>query len=256
MKQIWVLRILFAAVVLALWEYGSGRVIPIMYLSTPSAIAARFYDLARDGTLFWHMGFTALEAGGGFLLGSVTGITAGLLLGRSKLWAEILDPFLMGFYSLPKVALAPLFVMWFGIGVSMKIIFAATIVFLLVFLNTYSGVRNVSRELITVFRLMGASERQIVTMIVIPSAFTWVFAGLRLSVPYALVGAIVGELIAANRGLGYLVERATTQFDTAGALAAIFAIILMALAVNGLVKFAERYFMPWRSVAEARELAV
>src|SRR3977135_3053933 len=150
-------------------------------------------------------------------------------VGQTRTLADILDPFIMIFYSLPKIALAPLFVLWFGVGIDMKIILTASVVFFLVFLNTYTGVRNVSRELIAILRLMGASDRHVLTKVILPSAVSWVFAGLRLSVPYALIGAIVGELIAANQGLGYLLADASGQFNTAGVFAALLAIVLLAL---------------------------
>src|SRR5690606_8570383 len=134
------------------------------------------------------------------------------------------------FYSLPKVALAPLFIVWFGIGLEMKVILTAAIVFFIVFLNTFTGVREVSAELVAILRLMGAKERHLLTKVIVPSAIVWVFAGLRLSVPYALIGAVVGEIIASNRGLGYLVAHAAGQFDTAGTFAALFSIVILALA--------------------------
>ena len=250
------LRVLFAAILLSFWEFASGRLISPLFVSSPTAIGKALWDLVNDGSFFTHMAVTAMEAGGGFLLGGAAGVIAGVVLGRARLLAEVLDPFLLGFYSLPKVALAPFFLMWFGIGIEMKIIFAAAIVFLLVFLNTYSGVRGVSKELVTVFRLMGASERQIVWKVVIPAAITWVFTGLRLSVPYALVGAIIGELIASNRGLGYLVAKATTQFDTAGAFAALIAIIFLSVLLNMSIKIAERRLMAWREAENTKEMSV
>jgi NitT/TauT family transport system permease protein len=254
--KIWLLRLLFAVVVLACWEFVSGRFVSPLYISAPSAIGAKLYAMLADGSLLRNMSITAFEAGAGFVIGGAAGIAAGLILGRARLLADVLDPFLIGLYSLPKVALAPLFVMWFGIEVPMKIIFAGVVVFFLVFLSTYSGVRSVSRELITIFRLMGASETQLVRTIILPAAMSWVFSGLRLSAPYALVGAIIAELIAANRGLGYLVDRATTQFDTAGAFAAVAGILALSAALNVLIKFAERFFMPWQAAEEAREVAV
>ena len=155
----------------------------------------------------------------------------------------MLDPLLEGLQFAKGRACATLLLMWFGIEVPMKIIFAGVVVFFLVFLSTYWGVRSVSRELITIFRLMGASETQLVRTIILPAAMSWVFSGLRLSAPYALVGAIIAELIAANRGLGYLVDRVTTQFDTAGAFAAVAGILALSAALNVLIKFAERFFM-------------
>lgn len=256
MKKLLLMRLSLGVALLGLWQVLSGPVIPEPYISTPIDIAEQFYELVVDGSLFRHLWITAMEAGLGFLLGSALAIATGLILGRAQRVADVLDPYLMGFYSLPKVALAPLFVMWFGIDVGMKIIFTASVVFLIVFLNTYSGVRSVSRELVTIFRLMGASERQVVLKVVVPAAFTWVFAGLRLSAPYALVGAIIAEVIAGNRGLGYLVQKATTQFDTAGAFAAIFAIVALAVGLNTAVKWIERRLMPWRQADEVREMSV
>lgn len=212
--------------------------------------------MLADGTLPRHMWITAFEAGAGFLLGGAAGVVVGLVLGRARLLADVLDPFLLGLYSLPKVALAPLFVMWFGIDVGMKVIFSAVVVFFLVFLSTYSGVRSVSRELVTIFRLMGATEMQVMGKVIFPAALTWVFAGLRLSAPYALVGAIIAELIAANRGLGYLVDNATTQFDTASAFAAVAGILFLSGGLNMLIRLLEKRLMPWRAAEESREVAV
>ena len=256
MRTIWLLRLLFAVAALALWQYASGRLISPLYISSPAAIGARLSTMIADGSLLWHASITALEAGAGFLIGATAGIVVGLVLGRARLLAEVLDPFLLGFYSLPKVALAPLFVMWFGIDIGMKVVFAAVVVFFLVFLSTYSGVRSVSRELITIYRLMGTTEGQLVAKVILPAALTWVFSGLRLSAPYALVGAIIAELIAANRGLGYLIENATTQFDTASAFAAVVGILILSVGLNLLIKAAERRLMPWRVAEEQRDVAV
>ena len=145
--------------------------------------------------------------------------------------------------------------LWFGVGIDMKIILTASVVFFLVFLNTYTGVRNVSRELIAILRLMG--ERPACPHQGDPaSAVSWVFAGLRLSVPYALIGAIVGELIAANQGLGYLLADASGQFNTAGVFAALLAIVLLALVLNFFVKILEKLVMPWHQDQELREFSI
>ena len=177
-------------------------------------------------------------------------INLGLLLGRNESLARLLDPLLIALNSLPKVALAPLFIMWFGIGIGMKIILTATIVFFLVFVNTYHGVRNVDSQLIDILRLMGARERHIMTKVIVPSALQWVFAGLQLSVPYALIGAVVGEMMAANRGLGYLLADAAGQLDTGGVFAALLGIILLALLLQTGVKVLERQLTPWARASE------
>ena len=252
--KIALIRLAVLVIVLALWQQVPDRL--TFFLSRPSDIAQSLWSLVADGSLFRHMGITAMEAGLGFFAGGVLGTLVGLLMGRIKILADVVDPILMALYSLPKVALAPLFVMWFGIGITMKIVFTAVIVFFLVFFNTYTGVRHVSREQITVLRLMGANEWHLMTKVVIPAAFTWIFAGLRLSVPYALIGAIVAEIIAANRGLGYLVAHGAAQFDTAAVFAALIAIIMLAVALNFSVKVIERWLMPWKSAEDQRELVV
>ncbi len=242
------LRIALLAGLLALWEAASGTLVQEFFISRPSAIFAKLRGWVLDGSFFYHAGITASEALLGFLLGSCLGLVIGVLLGRARLLAEVLDPFIMAFYSLPKVALAPLFILWIGIGMTMKVALTATIVFFLVFLNTYSGVRNVSQELVAIVKLMGANERDILSKVVLPSALTWVFAGLRISVPYALIGAVVGELMASNKGLGALLVSAQGQFDTAGVFAALIGITALAYLLNSVVKFAERKAMRWKTV--------
>lgn len=248
-------RIAFAIAFLALWELASGRIVPPLFISSPSAIAGKLWMLVASGKLAFHATYTAMHALAGFALGAAAGMVAGLALGRWHRVAEVLDPFLMGFYSVPKIALAPLFILWFGVGTEMKVLFVGMIVFLLVFLNTYTGVRNVSREQIAILRLMRASEPQLLAKVVLPSAVAWVFTGLRLSVPYALIGAIMGEMLASNRGLGYLLADASAQFDTGGAFAALAAIVVMAMLLNAAVRLAERKALPWKEAESAREFS-
>lgn len=254
--KIWALRIVILVGILTVWELVSGRLVSAFFISTPSQIAIKFWAILMDGSLLRNMSLTAAEAVTGFVIGGVAGAAAGLALGRSTLLAEALDPFITAFYSLPKVALAPLFILWFGVGFQMRILFSAVIVLFLVFLNTYTGVRNVSRELVTVFRLMGAEERHLLRMVILPSAITWIFVGLRLSVPYALIGAIVAEILAGNSGLGYMVEHAAAQFDTAGVFAALIGVMVLALCLNVAVRLLERRLMPWRTAEGLHEIAV
>ncbi len=255
-RQTLIARVALGVVLLAAWELASGTLVKEFYVSRPSVVAARFWELLVSGKLLLHTSVTALHALGGFVLGGAAGIAFALVLGRMPRVADVIDPYLTAFYSLPKVALAPLFILWFGIGMTMKILFVATIVFFLVFLNTYTGIRNVSREQITIMRLMGASEAQLMRKLILPAAFAWVFAGLQLSVPYALIGAIVGELIASNVGLGYLLADASSQFNTGTVFAALFTIALLAVALNAVVGLAERLLMPWKTADERREATV
>lgn len=249
-------RIAILATLLIGWQLASGPLIDPFFVSSPAEIGKRFADLVSSGRLFSHGWITVVETLVGFFFGACAGITVGLVLGRNELLAKLLDPILIAIYSLPKIALAPLFIMWFGIGIEMKIILTATIVFFLVFLNTYSGVRAVEREQLEILRLMGAREHHLITKVVLPSAIQWVFTGLKLSVPYALIGAIVGEIMAANRGLGYLLQDAAGQLDTAGVFAALIAIIALALLLQAAVRKLEQVLMPWKRDQQERELSV
>jgi NitT/TauT family transport system permease protein len=249
-------RLGLLAAILAIWEASSGRLIKALFISAPSQIAIQLVQWLRDGSLLYHASITAIEAFTGFLIGAAVGMAFGVLLGRSRSLADLLNPFIVAFYSLPKIALAPLFIIWFGIGMEMKIVLTATVVFFLVFLNTYTGVRGVSPELIAILRLMGANESHVLRKVVLPSAIVWVFAGLRLSVPYAIIGAIVGEMIAANRGLGFLLTYSSSQFNTAGVFAALVAIIVLSAILNIAVDGLARMAMPWQKVDSQREVAV
>ena len=145
---------------LLIWQLASGTIVPRFFISSPSAIYLSLQSSIMSGQFFANMGVTALEAFLGFTIGAALGVLAGVALGRSAMLAEFFNPFIVAFYSLPKVVLAPLFILWLGIGLNMKVTLTASIVFFLVFFNTFSGVRNVSQELIAILRLMGASQRQ------------------------------------------------------------------------------------------------
>lgn len=249
-------RLVLVAALLAFWEIAASTFADEFFISRPTAVAAKFVELAVSGRLFLHGGITMAETLAGFVAGAAAGILVGLVLGRNLWLAKLLDPILIAINSLPKVALAPLFIMWFGIGMGMKIVLTATIVFFLVFINTYNGVRNVDPQLIEILRLMGANERHLMTKVIVPSALQWVFAGLQLSIPYALIGAVVGEIMAANRGLGYLLQDAAGQLDTGGVFAALLAIIVLALLLQLVVRLVERRLTPWKENGESREIAV
>jgi NitT/TauT family transport system permease protein len=252
----WTLRALLLVAILAVWEFASGPLIPTFMISKPSLIFDVLLEWTEDGRIFFHAAITAVEAFSGFVVGSILGMTIGLLLGRIEALAKVIEPFIVAFNSLPKIALAPLFILWFGIGLDMKVALTATIVFFLVFYNTYTGVKAVSPELEAIMKLMGAKEIDVLKKVVIPSAVTWVFAGLRISVPYALIGAIVGELIAANRGLGFLLSSSAGQFQTAGVFAALVAITLLSFMLNALVDVLANKTTPWLREQDAREFSI
>lgn len=243
---IWGQRGLFLAAILLLWQLISGTLMNEFWISKPSLIFTQLYEWTITGEVFYHAWITVQEAVIGFVIGAVSGAAVGLFLGQGERLANILEPFIMAIYSLPKVALAPLFIVWFGIGIEMKIALAALIVFFLVFFNTFAGVRNVDKELIDTIRLMGASKLQLFRKVYLPSALTWIFTGLKLSVPYSLIGAVVGEIIAANRGLGYLVQSTANQYNIAGVFAALFVLMLISTIMNESIKLLERRYTHWK----------
>jgi len=241
----WRLAVLIAVV--GGWQLASGSLIDPFYVSRPSDILVRLGEWTADGTIVTNLYATLQATLVGFLIGTLVGIGVGFVLGRSPVVARIVDPFIIAVYSLPKVALAPLFTLWFGIGMSSKIVLAATIVFFLVFYNTYAGVRAVDKDLIDVVRMMGGTRRDILRRVVLPSSATWIFNGMKISVPYALIGAVVGELTASDRGIGYVLKSASGTFDTAGVFASLVILMIVATILNQLVVYGERYVDRWRS---------
>ena len=235
--------------VLLLWQGASGRLIDNFFISNPLDVGTRLYRWIADGSIFQHIAATLYATGMGFLIGSVGGAILGVWLGVSPFASRLLNPYLNALNALPKVALAPLFVLWFGLGIESKIALAAVLVLFLVFLNTFAGVREVDQDLIDGARLMRATRAQVIRKVIIPSAMSWVFAGLKISVPYALIGAVLGEMIAANRGLGYLVQFSGAQFDSAGVFAVLFVIALLAVALNHLVDRLQSRIERWRIVS-------
>lgn len=230
------------------WQALSGWVVDDYFVSNPASIAQRLFKWTVDGSIFVHVAATVYATLLGFLIGTVGGLVLGVWLGLSPFTSRLLDPYLSALNALPKVALAPLFVLWFGIGIESKIALAAILVLFLVFLNTYSGVREVDQDLIDCVRLMRANRFQVLTKVIIPSTASWVFASLKISVPYALIGAVLGEMIAANRGLGYLVQFSGAQFDTAGVFAALVVIAVLAVVLNGVVGVFQKRAERWRVI--------
>ncbi|TMA04693.1 MAG: ABC transporter permease, partial [Deltaproteobacteria bacterium] len=193
-------RLLFGLTLLTLWELSSGRFIDPFWVSSPSRVFVYLWEVTADGSIFGHLAVTLYETFVGFFIGAVAGIGFGFLLARRETLAQILDPYIVAFNGIPRIALAPIFIIWFGIGPNSKVILVVIVVFFLTFFNTYSGVKGVDIELKNILRIMGANERQILSKVTIPATIPWITTGLKLSVPYALVGAVVGEFIAASKG--------------------------------------------------------
>ncbi|HXG53131.1 MAG TPA: ABC transporter permease [candidate division Zixibacteria bacterium] len=239
-------RLLFGLALVGAWEWCSGRIIDPFWVSSPSRVFGYLYEVVADGSIFGHLAVTLYETFTGFFIGAVSGIGLGFALGRRELLAQIVDPYVVAFNGIPRIALAPLFIIWFGIGPTSKIILVVMVVFFLTFFNTYAGVKGVDAELKNILRVMGATERQILTKIVMPAIVPWITTGLKISVPYAIVGAVVGEFIAASKGLGYLIHYNTSLFSTTGALGGILVLALVVVVCNEAINRAEAYLLRWR----------
>ncbi len=242
-------QIVLGAVILVIWQLVSGALVENFFISNPIAVSLRLWRWVTTGFIFAHLWVTFYETVAGFVLGSIIGVLLGIWLGVAAFMSRLLNPYLFGFYALPKIALAPLFLLWFGLGVESKIALSTVIVFFLVFYNTYTGVREVDQDMINTVRLMNGTRWQLLLYVIVPSAMSWIFAGLKISVPYALIGAIVGELIAANRGLGFLVQRMGAEFDTTGVFAVLAVIGILAIAMNALVNVVQIRQEGWKVVA-------
>lgn len=216
------------------------------YVSRPTDMLVAIRQWVQTGVIWDHIWATVTEMTLGFVVGAIAGLIVGFLVGTRRTFGAVITPFISAIYSIPRLALIPLFLLWFGIGLLSKVMFVAMIVFFLVFFNTYAGVRDVDRSLLDAMRVMGAKSRHINLKVILPSAGSWILAGLRTSAPYALVAAVTAELFSSNRGLGYLLSRSAGQFYTDGVFGAILLMMAVALVVNSLVVVVERYALAWR----------
>ncbi|MBV9230442.1 MAG: ABC transporter permease [Chloroflexi bacterium] len=240
-------RILLLVCLIVVWQLVSGTLINPLFISSPVAVVQQISAWISDGTLWFHTAITLQETLLGLIFGIISGVLVGFFFGIQPVLAKILDPFIISIYSIPKVALAPLFILWFGIDIQMKVILAAVTVFFLVFLNTLAGVRNVDQDLIDAVLLMGGKQRDIMFKVIVPSAIGHVLTGLRIAIPYALIGAVIAELIASNRGLGYLINSSASEFNTAGVFSALLVLTIIAAILNAIVNFIDRKTSRWKA---------
>ena len=238
-------RLVVLVVILAAWQVGSYFVGPY-WLSSPWAVASRFVAQIWSGELIRQSAYTIQESLIGTIVGGVPAVLLPFMLRRHPVMVAILDPFMIGGYGAPKLAFAPLFLLWFGIGMESKIALTASVVFFIVYFATLSGVRALDPRLVQMAQIAGASERQIARHIVMPAAVPNIFAGFRIAVPYAIAAAVIAELISSNRGLGYLVQTGAMNFDTTSVFAAIVAATLLVHAANLLMNTLEALLMRWR----------
>jgi NitT/TauT family transport system permease protein len=194
---------------------------------------------------------TLEEALLGFVIGVALGVVSGIALGRIQLLAEVFAPYIKVMNSIPRIVLGSIFILWLGLGISSKVALAVVLVFFAVFFNAFQGAREVDRNLVASARILGASRRQVTRHVVLPSAMTWIIASMHVSFGFALIGAIVGEFLGAQRGLGLLISQAQGTFNADGVFAAMVIIAVVALAAEGLITLLERRLLSWRPPALA-----
>jgi NitT/TauT family transport system permease protein len=233
-------------VLLAGWQYASGRLIRESYVSKPTEIAKRLYELFATGEIWPNLKVTGQELALSYVIGVGLGLLLGYALGRSPRLARVVEPYVMAFYGIPKIALAPLFVIWFGIGIWSKVMLAGTMVFFLVFYNVYAGVRAIDREVVNLALVLGANERQLGRHIYLPAAAPFLLLGMRMAIPYAVIGVIVGEFTSSTAGLGLFINYASSTYDPASVFAGIFILLAFVMIMNALASRLERRLLRWR----------
>ncbi len=231
---------------LAAWELASGRVWDEFSVSKPSAIGGRLRELSASGELWDHLQVTMTETLVGLVIGMAGGIVLGLLIATSKRIGQLFYPYIIALYSLPRVALAPLFIVWFGIGLTAKVVMVVTMVLFVAFYNTYEGVRNIDKDLLDMARSMRRGRLETLRWVILPSITPWLLTSLRLSIGLGLIGAVISELVAATEGLGYYIKLSSNLFDTTGVFAGLIVITLVAMVLEQLVVLLERRVLRYR----------
>ena len=240
-------RLALLAVVLVLWEAAAVWLIDPLWIGQPSLVAARLWQLAISGELWRHAWTTLLEAGLGLLLAFAVGVPIGILMARSKYGAAVAEPYVMALYSMPRVALAPLFIIWFGIDLFSKVMMAFSIVVFIFILNIHEGLKTVDKDIVDLFRTMRAPTPYLIRKVLVPWIEPWIIASMRLAIGSALIGAIVGELIGSSRGLGWYIENSAGRLDTIGVFAGLVVLVAIAALANAGVGWLERRRLGWRN---------
>lgn len=242
------LRLLVFALILGLWQVADKRWLPDYLISSPASVARTLWEYvtgAQPG-LWQDIRTTAEELVLGYALGVVGGLAVGLLLGYWRAGAAVFNPLITAINGIPKIALAPLFLIWFGIGIDSKVAIASMTVFFVMFYNSYMGVTTMPANLVDVLRVMGANRWTIIRKVTLPQISVPVLSGMKSSVPFAMIGVIVGEFIASQDGVGYLINTATQNFNSATVFAGIVVLMLMITVGMLLVGLLERWALRWQ----------
>lgn len=240
-------QLALAATVLLAWEWGAAsRVLDPFFFSRPSDIVRRLAQWTAAGSLSAHVAATFTEAVLAFAIGASLGVLLGLALADLPKLSALLEPYLRIANALPRVVLAPIFLLWFGLGIWSKVALGVTVVFFIVFFNTYRGVRDVNQTIVDNARMLGASRAQLFRHVLIPSALTWIFSSLQISAGMTIVAVVVGEYLGSSRGIGYVIAQAEGVFDTTGVFAGMVVLAAWVLLVGALMRRLERHLLRWK----------
>jgi NitT/TauT family transport system permease protein len=218
-----------------LWQVLSGPVLDPFFFSSPSAIVKEIGSWIANGKLALHLQYTLVGMVAGYVLGVAVGLSLAIVFGLIYFLYRVTEPVILILYSIPSIAIGPLLIIWFGIGMLPKIILAAFFVFFIIFMNTITGIRNVNTSLIDIALVMGATRREIITKIVLPGAYPYIVTALRITLPTALIGVVVGEFISTNRGIAYLIMESSLRFNTAGTFGALIVLGIVVVLLNGVL---------------------
>jgi NitT/TauT family transport system permease protein len=249
-RNTWLLRLAIVVAWLGSWELAGTLWIDPFFYSKPSRIWARLVGWFTTGTdfgsIWYQLWVTVEEAVIGFALGALAGVVLGVLLGRSQYLADVLAPFIKAANAVPRIVLAALFVIWFGLGLASKVATVVVLVFFAVFFNAFTGAREVDRNLIDNARILGAGRLQVLRSIVLPSATSWILSSLHIAFGFALIGAVVGEYAGSKAGIGFLIANAQGTFDSAGIYAAMIIMTVVALFAEWGIGHLENRLLRWR----------
>jgi len=245
---VWSSRLALVAILLVAWQIGIEHSrIANFFLGSPINIGHRIAGWIISGTIFRHLAITLLETLLSFAIGCGLAVALGLWLALSDTFASIFDPFIKGLNSMPRLIMAPIFAVWFGLGIWSKVALGVTLVFFVVFFNVFQGIREVSPVLLANARMLGASRGQLIRRVYVPSALSWVFSSLHLSVGLAFVGAVIGEYLGSSAGVGYLILEAEGTFDIETVLAGVILLTAFALTLDFAITLIERSLLKWQA---------
>ncbi len=252
MKQRFNWAVFFAQIGLVLlflvtWEMAvKTETLDSFYVSSPIKIAKHLSTWMKEGILFKHLWVTLSEAAVGLAIGMFLGLVFGFVFAANRRIDIVLQPFIGVLNALPRIAFAPLIILWFGFGFLSKVVIVVSLVFFVVFFNTYQGFKDVNPVLLKNARVLGASKSQVIRHIYLPATMTWIFASLRLSVGYAIIAAIIGEYIGASAGIGFLIDNSQAMFDSTGVMAGLAVLTLTVAIIDFIVRRIEQYFAKWK----------